>query len=66
MRRPLSLVWVSILFFLSGATGLIYQTVWVRLLELYFGVTLVAITLMVAAYMTGLGLGSLVGGRSSY
>lgn len=54
---------VAILFFLSGAAGLIYQTVWVRLLELYFGVTLTAITLIVSAYMAGLGLGSLLGGR---
>ncbi len=54
---------VSGLFFLSGAAGLIYQTVWVRLLEMYFGVTLTAITLIVSAYMAGLGLGSMIGGR---
>jgi predicted membrane-bound spermidine synthase len=58
-----SIILVSILFFLSGAAGLIYQTVWVRLLETYFGVTLTAITLIVSAYMAGLGLGSLLGGR---
>jgi len=57
------IILVSILFFLSGAAGLIYQTVWVRLLELYFGVTLTAATLIVGAYMAGLGLGSLLGGR---
>lgn len=51
------------LFFLSGAAGLIYEIVWERLLELYFGVTLTAITLIVAAYMGGLGLGSLLGGQ---
>ncbi|CAG0994318.1 Polyamine aminopropyltransferase [Anaerolineales bacterium] len=58
-----SIILVSILFFLSGVAGLIYQTVWVRLLELYFGVTLTASTLIVAAYMAGLGLGSMLGGR---
>ncbi len=71
MRQPTShksggrtpIILVSILFFLSGAAGLIYQTVWVRLLELYFGVTLTAATLIVSAYMAGLGLGSLLGGR---
>ena len=57
------LVFFSILFLGSGAAGLIYQIVWERLLELYFGVTLTAITLIVAAYMAGLGLGSLYGGR---
>lgn len=62
-RTTATLALVSTLFFLSGAAGLIYQTVWVRLLELYFGVTLTAITLIVSAYMAGLGLGSLIGGR---
>lgn len=51
------------LFLLSGAAGLIYQIVWHRLLEIYFGVTMTAIALIVAAYMAGLGLGSLLGGR---
>ena len=60
------IILVSILFFLSGAAGLIYQTVWVRLLELYFGVTLTATTLIVSAYMAGLGLGSLLGGRIAF
>ncbi len=71
MRQPTShksggktpIILVSILFFISGAAGLIYQTVWVRLLELYFGVTLTASTLIVGAYMAGLGLGSMLGGR---
>ncbi len=53
----------SLLFLVSGAAGLIYEIVWERLLELYFGVTMTAITLIVAAYMAGLGLGSLSGGR---
>ncbi len=43
--------------------GLIYEIVWQRLLELYFGVTIVSVTLIVSAYMAGLGFGSLTGGR---
>ncbi|HEX6269723.1 MAG TPA: hypothetical protein VFZ43_05780, partial [Anaerolineales bacterium] len=39
------------------------EIAWERLLELYFGVTMTAITLIVASYMCGLGLGSLLGGR---
>ncbi len=54
---------IVVLFFLSGAAGLIYEIIWERLLEIYFGVTLTAITLIVSAYLAGLGLGSLVGGR---
>lgn len=57
------LIIVAILFLLSGAAGLIYQIVWHRLLEIYFGVTMTAIALIVAAYMAGLGLGSLLGGQ---
>lgn len=62
-RKNSSLVVISLLFLLSGAAGLIYEIVWERLLEIYFGVTMTAITLIVAAYMGGLGLGSLLGGR---
>ncbi|MDK1081048.1 MAG: fused MFS/spermidine synthase [Anaerolineae bacterium] len=51
------------LFLVSGAAGLIYQIVWERLLGLFFGVSLVSITLIVSAFLAGLGLGSLVGGR---
>ena len=57
------LITFALLFLVSGAAGLIYEIVWERLLELYFGVTMLAITLIVAAYMGGLGLGSLLGGR---
>lgn len=53
----------ALLFLFSGAAGLIYQIVWERLLEIYFGVTQVSVTLIVGAYMAGLGLGSLAGGR---
>jgi len=57
---------IALLFLLSGAAGLIYEIVWERLLEVYFGVTMTAITLIVAAYMAGLGLGSLLGGRIAH
>lgn len=63
MKNRLPLLLYAALFFLSGAAGLIYEIVWERLLELYFGVTLTAITLIVAAYMGGLGVGSLLGGQ---
>lgn len=62
-RASSKLVLFSLLFLISGAAGLIYQIIWERLLGLYFGVTMVSITLIVAAYMGGLGLGSLVGGQ---
>jgi spermidine synthase len=51
------------LLFASGAAGLIYQVAWVRLLGLTFGVTIYAISTVLAAFMAGLAIGSVVGGR---
>lgn len=45
-------------FFLSGATSLVYQVVWVRELGLVFGHSTYAITAVLAAFMAGLALGS--------
>jgi predicted membrane-bound spermidine synthase len=50
-------------FFLSGATALIYEVVWLRMLGLVFGHTVYAITTVLAAFMAGLGLGSILFGR---
>jgi len=52
-----------VVFFVAGAPALIYQTVWQRVLTLYFGVDIYSTTVTVASVMLGLGLGSLVGGR---
>src|SRR5437899_12689024 len=53
----------TVLFFLSGATGLIYELLWVRLLYQAFGSTIQSVTTVVAAYMGGLGLGAWLWGR---
>src|SRR5438552_2766960 len=56
----------SLLFFLSGATGLVYELLWVRVLYQTFGSTIQSVTTVVAAYMGGLGLGAwLLGIRAS-
>ncbi len=47
-----------ILFFLSGACGLIYEVLWVRMLGLVFGNTIYAVSTVLAAFMAGLALGS--------
>jgi spermidine synthase len=56
---------LAIIFIFSGASGLIYQISWVRLLSLTFGVTIYAVSTVVAAFMGGLALGSFLGGRVS-
>jgi spermidine synthase len=50
-------------FFLSGACGLIYQVVWLRILGLIFGNTTFATATVVTGFMAGLGLGALYFGR---
>lgn len=54
---------VLVLFFLSGASGLIYQVLWTRQLSLIFGVTIFAASAVLAAFMGGLALGSYWIGR---
>src|SRR5438046_1384232 len=55
----------TVLFFLSGATGLIYELLWVRVLYQSFGSTIQSVTTVVAAYMGGLGLGAWWLGRAA-
>jgi spermidine synthase len=52
-----------LLFLLSGASALVYQVLWMRLLALVFGVTVHAASTVLAAFMGGLALGSAAAGR---
>src|SRR5215468_1287166 len=56
---------LCVLFFFSGFPALIYQLVWQRALFRIFGVNIESVTIVVTAFMLGLGLGSLVGGLIS-
>jgi len=53
------------LFFVSGCPALIYQIVWQRSLFAIYGVNIQSVTIVVTAFMLGLGLGSLIGGSLS-
>ncbi len=55
---------VAACFFLSGATGLIYEVLWARMLGLVFGATTLAVSTVLAAFMGGLALGSALSGRT--
>jgi predicted membrane-bound spermidine synthase/tetratricopeptide (TPR) repeat protein len=59
-RSPL----VCVLFFLSGISALIYEIVWTRMLTLVFGHTVYSVSVVLAAFMAGLGLGSYLWGAS--
>lgn len=53
---------VFALFFFSGIAGLVYQVLWLRRLSLVFGVTVYAASTVLAAFMAGLAIGSLLAG----
>src|SRR5580698_10275261 len=57
--------WLYVLFFFSGFPALIYQIVWQRALFVIYGVNVQSVAVVVSAFMLGLGLGSLAGGRLS-
>ena len=57
--------WLAILFLLSGMAALVYEVVWQRVLFSVYGVNIESVTMVVALFMFGLGIGSLVGGALS-
>ena len=54
----LALVFV---FFVSGFAALLYQIIWQRMLSFFGGADVYAVTIIVSAFMGGLGFGSLAG-----
>ncbi len=54
---------LMVLFFLSGLSSLIYEMVWSEELALIFGTTELAIAAVLASYMSGMALGSIVMSR---
>ncbi len=58
-RKPL----ILLLFFASGFCGLVYEVVWMRHLSLIFGNTVYATATVLAGFMGGLAIGSLLFGK---
>jgi len=56
---------VGSFFLISGAAALVYQVSWQRILALHSGVGVYSVSMIVAAFLAGLGLGSFWGGRIS-
>jgi spermidine synthase len=50
-------------FFLSGASGLMLEMLWTRMLTLVFGSTTLAVSTVLTAFMGGLGVGSFFAAR---
>lgn len=53
---------LSIAFFLSGFSALLFQVAWQRLLTINYGIGCDSITTIVSIYMFGLGIGGFAGG----
>src|SRR5262245_47715713 len=58
-----AIILIGLCFVFSGATGLIYEVLWARMLGLVFGATTLAVSTVLAAFMGGLALGSALAGR---
>lgn len=58
-------VLVYLVFLASGFAALLYQVVWQRSLFAIYGINIESVTIVVTAFMLGLGLGSLAGGAVS-
>lgn len=54
--------WIYAVFLLSGFAALLYQIVWQRALYAIYGINIESVTMVVTAFMLGLGLGSIAGG----
>jgi spermidine synthase len=55
--------WLLILFFFSGAAALIYEIVWLQLLEFIIGSSNVSLGVLLGTFMGGMCLGSLLAPR---
>jgi predicted membrane-bound spermidine synthase len=56
---------LMVVFLASGFAALLYQVVWQRSLFAIFGINIESVTVVVTAFMLGLGFGSLAGGAIS-
>src|SRR3569623_187029 len=60
-RTPLWARYVVLIYFFAGLTSIAYEVLWVRMLGLQFGASIFGDIITVAAFMAGLGAGSLLG-----
>lgn len=56
---------LALIFLASGFAALVYQIVWHRTLYSIYGIDITSVTMVVTAFMLGLGCGSLLGGALS-
>ncbi len=54
---------IGMIFLFSGATALVYQVAWMRMLSLFFGSDVYAAAITLSVFMGGLSMGSWLAGR---
>ncbi|MBF2054411.1 MAG: fused MFS/spermidine synthase [Candidatus Sericytochromatia bacterium] len=60
--KPARLLWPYLIIAGSGAVAMSYEVAWTRLLSMTFGTSTYAFTLILATFLSGLALGSLIFG----
>ena len=65
VKSPWAITVLFTLFFISGFTALLYQVAWQRMLGLFSGSDVRSVTVVIASYLLGLGLGNLISSRNS-
>ena len=63
LRRMRAVSLLVPLFVLSGATSLVYETLWERQLHLVMGTSQISVITVLTAFMAGLAAGGFLGGR---
>jgi spermidine synthase len=58
-------IWITVVIGLSGLTALAAEVIWTRLLALQVGGSAYAFTLILAVFLTGLGIGNAVGSAAA-
>ena len=64
-KNPWAIAVLFCLFFVSGFAALLYQVAWQRMLGLFSGSDVRSVTIIIASYLLGLGLGNLISSRYS-
>lgn len=64
-KNPGAITGLFSLFFISGFTALLYQVAWQRMLGLFSGSDVRSVTVVIASYLLGLGLGNLISSGNS-
>jgi MFS family permease len=63
-NRKVLPAFVGACFFISGAAGLVYEVLWVRMIDKVIGSAPFAVATVLTVFMAGLALGSYLAGRS--